>query len=257
MASDVTVLELVGAPGSGKSRLLRATRRDATDLDIHELPVATYRWVRNNSALVGSLLRVLPEDLGRKVTNRLIARGAITAPARERFDRAHPGFLSDAMAALHGRGAKLPDAGLLQTWLEQLAARYQLALEGDTPRSVLALEEGFANRGVGLFGYGYTSEEEPAVRTYARSMPLPVVTALVDADTDTVIARLERRGWTKRSAALSPHDKRAFVEGSRQVSRLVADELEGRGSVVVRIRSEDGREPGGVLAEALRRALSR
>ena len=258
MAKRLTVAEFVGPPGVGKTRLLKGTIDELAGRQVFELPGAVHRWVRGRSpsGALRLLLRLLPAELGTKVTNRIVGRGVYSFEALNRFLLEHGDFLTSLVPVVRGRADALPERDLFLTWVLNLGARYQLATEGLRDRSILMLEEGFATRGVGLFAYGWTDADENAVRTYARTMPVPEVLIVVDAAEQTIKGRLDSRGWTRRSRHLSDADRLSLLDSARRVSGLIGEELEPRGTRVVRVRSEDGDDGRSLAAAALTGGVS-
>lgn len=259
MATPLTV-EFVGSPGAGKTRLYRGVLGDLGQAGAFELAGGCYRGVKTNTPgrSMRLLLNMLPPVIGTKITERITRRGLYSFEALNRFLLEHGDFIQAVMPAMLARLATLPEPQLFMSWITQLSARYQLAMEGLGDGSILLLDEGFANRGVGLFGFDGTQADEADVRNYARAIPRPDALVLVYADVETCKDRLERRGWTRRSRALSAAGKLAFLESSRFASETIADELGRQDVTVIRVRSEDGDDGYGLVSEALkaRRAVS-
>jgi hypothetical protein len=155
-----------------------------------------------------------------------------------RFTDRHPGFVDAARSLVAARATSLPEPKLFEEWVRRLCARYVFALEALEGGSALMLEDGFATRGVGLFAYGSDPRDGDDLASYVDAMPAPDVVILVDTKVETCRARLEERGWTKRSRGLSPDGKSAYLEAAADLSRRITTALEQRGSRIVRVSSD-------------------
>jgi hypothetical protein len=249
----VRVVEFVGPPGAGKTRILENAMEYLPPGVGYLRQAATHRWLRTKgpNRPLRALLTLLPLDPGIKVANRVLGRAHITRAALERFRTQHTAYLDTALALVDARRSTLPEAELFRTWIPTMCARYQLAIEALGDDAVLMFEEGFGTRGVGLFAHGWDDGQKRDAISYVKAMPLPAVVVLVDTDVETCRRRLEERGWTKRTRAMSDADKIVFLEGARAASRLIADRLGGRGAEVVRTHSEDDDDENASAAEVI------
>jgi hypothetical protein len=119
-------------------------------------------------------------------------------------------------------------------------AGYQLASEHLGDRDWLIVDEGFSQRAVALFGFGFTEDDQALLDRYLSSIPLPEVLAVLDTPLETCEHRLNERGWSERVEGLSSPDRRHFLEQTAAVVSGVAGHLERSGPRVIWV---DGTTP--------------
>ena len=236
------VVEFVGAPGAGKSRFARAVMEELGPAGAVDLRGGVHRALTGSAErrTLRALLRVLPPKVGARVADRA-AQSRDGSAALNRFLLTHDRYLGGVLSAMRERMDTFPDPDRYLNWVMTLSARYSIAEQGLTPGSIVLIDEGFANRGVGLFAFASTPTDGDGLRAYARAMPRPAILVLLDTDRETCRKRLEERGWTRRSRALPAEGRLAFLDASIAASRTLADELTTIGvEVLTVLPGEDG-----------------
>ncbi|HET7847382.1 MAG TPA: hypothetical protein VFL72_07810 [Acidimicrobiia bacterium] len=239
-------IEFLGVPGSGKTTVAAAVV-SATE----------------GAVTLEDAVRSAVADRGRDTTSKTVARFSRSSSSRlwkgvyarstERFDAlgrfltTHPRVMETVLAAQRERKDRDRGQELVLGWVLNLMARFQLATEIDH-YPIVVIDEGFCQRAVALFGYGFSPADEPLLGEYLAAMPLPDIVVLVETPLATCAERLDRRGWSERVAGLSPDVRRGFLETSSALVNTVFDRVETLGVASIRV---DGTEPAKVGAKAL------
>ena len=243
-------IEFLGLPGSGKTTLARevvASMDGAVDLEEAVRAAIATHGMR---ATVKAAARVSRSSSSR-LWKGVYARSTDRFDALGRFLTAHPRVMETTLAAQRERRDRDRGQDLVLGWALNLMARYQLATEADE-FEILIIDEGFSQRAVALFGYGFSPDDEARLGEYLASIPLPETVVLVETPLTVCAQRLDDRGWSERVVGLSPDVRRGFLETSSEVVEQVSDQIEASGVTLVRV---DGTEPMRVGAEAVVKQL--
>jgi hypothetical protein len=207
-------------------------------LDLDDAVLAALRE-RGEDGVTRAMARVTRRSGGR-MWRRAYARSADRSLALTRFLSANPATLETALAAQRTRQGR--DRGQEQAlgWLLDLMAGYQLASEHLGDRDWLIVDEGFSQRAVALFGYGYGEEDNGPLGHYLDSIPRPEVLVVVETPLEICERRLDQRGWSERVERLPASDRRRFLEGAKAVVTRVAGHLERASTRVIWV---DGTTP--------------
>ncbi len=171
---------------------------------------------------------------------RAYARSADRSSALIRFLASSPATLESALAAQEARRDR--DRGQDQAlgWLLNLMSGFQLASEHLGARDWLIVDEGFCQRSVALFGYGFSAEDVPLLDRYVGSIPRPDTVVVVDTPVEICEARLNERGWSERLEGLGAGDRHHFLTRTLDVVKQVVEQLERSGIAVIWV---DGSTP--------------
>jgi hypothetical protein len=167
------------------------------------------------------------------------ARSPDRFEALTRFSSAHPSYLETISATQRERAERDLGQPLVLGWILNLAARYQLATESGGDRW-LVIDEGFAQRGVALFGAGSADADLPLLDRYVTSAPRANAIVVVRAPLDICEQRLEQRGWSERVRDLGPEQRRRFLETSTRVVEELASRVEAADTEMIWV---DGTTP--------------
>lgn len=246
-------VEFLGLPGSAKTTVAKAV----TD----SLPGA----IGLEDAVVMAL-REGADDEFTRLLSRVVrsgsnplwkwayARSSDRFAALARFISEHPRLLQRVTKTQRRRSDHDRYQGLVLNWLLNLMARFQLVTEHPPDREFLVIDEGFCQRAVALFAYGFHDDEVERLVGYLEDIPRPDTVIVVDTPLEVCEARLETRGWSERVVDLDGDNRRRFLQTSAAVIDIVETWLENAGVTLVRV---DGTSPARDLASELTTTLSR
>ncbi len=97
------------------------------------------------------------------------------------------------LAAQRERSDRDRGQDLVLGWLLNLMALYQIATDAEQFESLI-IDEGFCQRAVALFGYGFGPADEAGLGVYLAAMPPPAFIIVVETPLSACEERLEERG---------------------------------------------------------------
>jgi hypothetical protein len=225
------VVEFLGIPGSGKSTIVNSLVGSAGGTV--GLDTAVKRSISTNgvdrATRIGS--RLTGAGTGR-LWKALYARSADRFDALGRAISTHPGAIEAIAGSQRARADRDHGQGMVLGWLLDFMARYQLAAEWGGA-DWLVIDEGFTQRAIGLFAYGFGVEDTTLLRTYLEQIPAPDLLVVVDTPFDICMERLSRRGWSDRLADVDQDGRLRFLDGSTQVVELATERMTTMGIPVV------------------------
>jgi hypothetical protein len=246
-------VELIGAPGAGKTTLTPAVL-DALERAGYRPTTVTAGarpWARTTRA--GRLnARLAPPWLEPVLAWRVFTAHRALAAARHLARE--PGLAWHLLASQLGRpaaaGGRRRQA--LRGFLRALGARCVLTRPVSAGRAVV-FDEGLLHRVVQLHTSPVERPTERAVRSYLDRVPPPDLVVHVEAPSATCFARVEARGRWPRLADRSPGEVSRFVANAWFATAVTAGEARRRGWPVV-VVDNSGDHPGGP-ADQLRRGI--
>lgn len=254
-------IEFLGLPGSGKSSLQREAVRmlRLRGQRAYGLPEAVGACLGRQptdkllKGLTGAIVQILSREGGMRVFSR----------SKDKF-LALSEFLAQNLtlgeilfASQRARSIPEDQERLVVKWMLDLFAAFQFVDDRLSDEEVLLLDEGFCNRVNTLFAYGASSGPDPSpqeIGAYIDHIPHPDLVLRVHTTSEASEARLERRGWTERLDRLSPPERRAVLERSRECIDLATSRLQEAGVSVVPI---DNNQALATALTAMEEVLSR
>ena len=237
-------VELLGLPGAGKSTLTRAIARKLAEhgagIDLDRAVHASIR--QRGDDPVARLVATVVGPSG-KLWKAAYGRSADRVAALSRFLADHPETLEAVLRAQRLRRQRDRHQEVVLGWILNLAARFQLASE--VVDGYLLIDEGFCQRAVALFAFGFSDEDRQLLESYIDSIPLPHLVVSVQVDSETARQRLNRRGWSERLAGADSSMRDRFIADAGIVVGLVEEALQDRTEVL----AVDGTEPADEVAE--------
>ncbi|MGH8936859.1 MAG: hypothetical protein ACRDXD_11475 [Acidimicrobiia bacterium] len=256
-------IEFLGLPGSGKSSLHREAvrmlrQRGQPAYGLPEAVGACLGRHPSDKLLKGLTGRVV-HMLSREAGMRVFSRSKDKFLALSEFLAQNLALGEILFASQRVRSIPKDQERLVVKWMLDLFAAFQFVDDRLTQEEVLVLDEGFCNRVNTLFAYGPADGPDVSpqeIGAYVDRIPRPDLVLRIDTSSEASEARLERRGWTERLDQLSPPERRAVLERSRQCIDLATSRLREAGVSVVPIDNNQAL-PTAVAAmeEVLSRAL--
>lgn len=245
-------VELLGGPGSGKSSIAgRLTESLPGAAGLETAALTALR--RSGDDRLTRLIAHATRNSSSRLWRWAYARSTDRFSALTRFIDQHPDVLSRVTEAQRRRSDRDRSQDMVLGWVLNLMARYQLATEDPGVDGCLVIDEGFCQRAVALFGYGFQNRDAPLLQEYLEAIPLPDVVVVVDTPLEVCEARLEKRGWSQRVAQLDFADRHDFLLGTSAVVDAVTAFLETTRARVVRV---DGTNPADSTARSLAATLA-
>jgi energy-coupling factor transporter ATP-binding protein EcfA2 len=242
--------EFLGVPGSGKSTL---TRTLAGTPSVHSLEEAVRHATARTSQ--SRLMRCLARSV-RSADSRLWKAAYARSPERIEamigFITKWPEYVEVVLQALRERAERDATRDVVLGWILNLGARFHIA-QAMPNNGMLLIDEGFAQRCVALFAYGWATDDLPRVRTYVASMPQPEIVFLVDTPLELCRQRLDTTGWPGRIAHKGEQERADYLQAADQVVRASAEALDRSG---VSVEVVDGSASVDSLRIDISRALS-
>jgi hypothetical protein len=224
-ARHMRTIELIGLPGSGKTKVRRELVKSSRDQSprILDLESALCEAIRTHGQTVPSDEKMRTADvldLSQIKRKRLIGRAFHKTGLR--FDRLasfaanYPELLDIIMRIERTRGEG-DQWALVNQWLFNLFARYDYISEQLNSSVVLLLDEGFAGRAVTMFAYDRPTASRRSIAEYVRSIPKPDGVVYLSCRPETCRRARprpatdttgRRAGDLRRHPAPFPHDPR-------------------------------------------------
>ena len=226
-------IEFLGLPGSGKTTLARELATSLEGAAGLEEAVRSAVAAHGHDASSRAAARVSRSSKSR-IWKGVYARSTDRFDALARFLSAQPRLMEVTLAAQRERSDRDRGQDLVLGWLLNLMARYQIATEADQFDSLI-IDEGFCQRAVALFGFGFAPADESRLGEYLAAMPPPAFVIAVETPLAVCEERLEKRGWSERVIGLSPDVRRGFLETSSAVVEAVSDRVEEFGARLIRV----------------------
>ncbi|MGD2101282.1 MAG: hypothetical protein PVG83_03535 [Acidimicrobiia bacterium] len=242
---------MLGPPGSAKSTIAgELLGRLPGSVDLEKAALLAIRHSGEDG--VAKFVARLTRAPGNPLWKWVYARSSDRFSALTRFIDEHPKVMQRVTKTQRKRSKRDRSQDVVLGWLLNLMARYQLAVENAELFERLVIDEGFCQRAVALFGYGFDDQDMSRLTEYVEAMPTPDVVILVETPVEICERRLDSRGWSERVTELDPSGRHQFLLDSvRVVEEVVA--LLGAKSRLIRV---DGTKPPTEVTERLITALS-
>jgi thymidylate kinase len=250
-------IEFIGVPGSGKTTLasnlveeLSGRGIDAATLsDIpSRLQPEDYRDRR-----ISALLRLLPGSVRRKLAEPLYVRSADRFLGLRDFATEHPDLLGVVWRAVERRKKDELHPELVVGWFLDMIARFQVAKGWLTQGTTIVADEGFTNRVITLFGYGFGAEDRFDLRDYLAAIPRPDLVFHLDVQIEIAEERLRRAGRpaSKRLAGEPARTNEVLMSGAKSCVEEAVALLRQSSVKVIDLPASDLRDSSSFIRQAL------
>lgn len=227
-------IEFLGVPGSGKSTL--AAQLVPALPDAYDLEDATRRALRDHGQDdITRLAARLTASGSSQSWQRAYVRSTDRFAALVRFMSVNPKLVQVVLRAQRKRADRDLEPERALAWLLNLMAGYQLAVESPNGTGTLIIDEGFAQRSVALFGFGFTVGDEASLRRYVEAAPVADLVVLMETPLVVCVDRLDKTGWSSRLEELTSTARLEALHSSGQVVNLVVGHLVRQGVDVLSV----------------------
>ena len=254
-------IEFIGTPGSGKSTLCTLLSDRARDrlCSLSEMLFTamktTGRDHPSDDVVWRRLLSLIPRPLAVRYIGPIFDRSCFSTFAQARFLADHA-ELMEVICAASGYKALVPDerAYAIRHFL-RVASAWQIIDRAVDEQAAVVFDEGFLQRATTLFfpvlNIDAGLQDLPG---YVAQVPRPDVVIHVSAPIEICLSRLADRGFPDRLRGRSTSEQEEFLRACHDGFRRIADQIESRGSHVIRI---DNDRPVEEVIEKLMTAVDR
>jgi hypothetical protein len=237
------VVELVGAPGSGKSSLLPAVQQACEDAGLRPGTVVEFARPLAARTRAGWLLAVLPEGRTRARAAWVVFRWASALDVLAQAPRLWP-LASVVRRSQRGRprGADVRERRVVY-WVRRLVGAHRLFLRRGRTDEVLLLDEGYVHRVVQLFASAVEEPDRRGIDEYLATVPRPDLLVAVHAPVERCVERVRTRGVWTRFEGRDDAELQRFVASAHCAVQFAVTHARDNGWALVEVdNSGDGLE---------------
>lgn len=234
------IVEMLGAPGAGKTSLLPAAREYFNRRGMRAYSVV--EAARPAAARTGAgrlAARLLPTRLRSFVLWQVYY--AYSRRFRRLFRRQCPGLVEEVLSYQRSRPISSYDRRHVLRWFLHLTGAYAFLKNSLKSDEVLIIDEGFVHRVVQLFASEVEELQPHRIYTYLDAIPRPDLLIYVTASAGASRQRVFERGVWERFQRKTEADTLRFLERSQAAVEIAAGYLASSGWPLVQV-SNDGRE---------------
>lgn len=251
----MTVVELMGPPGAGKTTLVAAAVRGCADAGLRPYTVEQAARVFSARTLSGRVANVLPAGLRSRalwlvfVVHRGLEAVMVLVT--------HPRLAALVLRSQWGRPAA-SDAGRRRVlrWWSRTAGAIGFLTRLGRPGEALVVDEGLLHRVVQLFTSTVEAPDPATIASYVALLPPTDVVVAVGAPPDLCRSRVRDRGGWDRLAHRGTDEIDRFVANAHGAADMAVAEAEARGVRVIHVdNAADQASAESMVQRRLREAL--
>lgn len=234
------IVEMLGAPGAGKTSLLPAAKEFFNRRGLRAYLVVEAARPAAARTPAGRLAARLPAGrLNRFILWQLYY--VYCQRYRREFNRQYSGLVESVVTYQHNRPISGYDRRHVLRWFLHLTGSYAFLKAYLRPDEVLIIDEGFIHRVVQLFASEAEELQPHRIYEYLDAIPRPDLLIYVTASAGASRQRVFERGVWERFQRKSEAETIRFLERSQAAVEIAAGYLASSGWPMIRI-SNDGRE---------------
>ncbi len=234
------IVEMLGAPGAGKTSLLPAAREFFNRRGLRAWSVVEAARPAAAGTRAGRLAaRLLPEPLRGFALWQIFY--ACSRRCQRDFHRQYPRLVEGVLREQRRRPISGYDRRHVLRWFLHLTGVYSFLRESMDPADVLIIDEGFVHRVVQLFASENEELQPRQVIDYLDAVPRPDLVIFVSAPAGSSRRRVFERGLWPRFQRKSQVETQRFLERAQAAVEIAADHLTRAGWPLIRI-DNDGQE---------------
>jgi Ser/Thr protein kinase RdoA (MazF antagonist) len=216
----VTIVELAGPPGAGKSTSLPAVLRACSRSGLRTYTVEEAARVFAARTVLGRLTRRLPRPLHRRVLWAIYRVSSTFAAAR--FFAERPA-LARYLVATHRRRPPASDARRRRTvyWYVRSAGDHAFLRSHGRPEEAVVVDEGLIHRALQLHASSVERPDRDQIERYLDLIPEPDLLVVVNAPRGLCRSRVRERGTWRRLAHRRPEEIDRFVDNAHRTLELM------------------------------------
>lgn len=230
------IVELIGAPGAGKTTLtpaligLLAARGGCARTVVEAArPYAQRTWAG------AAVARLAPPSLRRPLLWQLFCQ--LSAASRLRFFARHPRLIRYVLRTQPRRPIPPEERRHASHWFFVLTGRYEFLRAHAGPREWLVFDEGFAHRAVQLHASDVEAPDPTRIATYAALLPRPDLLIAVHAPWERCLERVYRRGLWARFRHKGPDQVARYVANAHAVVELAVAQARRAGWPLIEVQN--------------------
>jgi hypothetical protein len=246
------IIELIGAPGAGKTSLAPALIASFAERGVAVRGVVeAARPFAERSPLGAAATRLAPARLRRPLLWQAFCQAS--ALYRLRFFARHPRLIAHVLRAQRRRPIPIEERLHALRWFIVLAGQYEFLKAHARPGEGLIFDEGFIHRAVQMYASDREIPDRAQVAAYVDLLPQPDLLCAVRAPQERCIERVYRRGLWHRFRHKRRDQVERYITNAHQIVDMAVDRARGRGWRVVEV--DNGGDDIGPAEMALRERL--
>jgi hypothetical protein len=247
------IIEMLGAPGAGKTTMIAAVEAGCSDAGRtpftieHAARCFAARTVPGRFAT-----RVLPDRFDRRAQWAVFR--LVSGWHTVRFAVVHRRLTRYLFESQRGRPAAADAKGRrVVYWYLRMMGSYGFLRSKAAPDEVIVIDEGFVHRAVQLHASAVESPVGSQLAEYVAVLPRPDLVVHVHASSAACWGRVQARGAWTRLSHRSPAEIERFVRHAHETVTLLRAELDRQGWPVLEVDNdnEDPTEAAAALTRAL------
>lgn len=227
------IVELIGAPGAGKTSLVPAVVEHFAGLGLDARTVAEAARPYAQRTALGAVAGLAPPRVERAMLWQIFYQ--TSAACRLRFFARHPRLIWHVLRSQRRRPIPPEERRHASHWFFVLTGQYEFLRAHAHPGEWLVFDEGFAHRAVQMHASSLETPDPARIATYVGLLPPPDLLIAVRAPWELCAERIYKRGLWARFKHKSRPEVERYVANAHRIVDLAIEQIRGRGWTVVEV----------------------